>query len=140
MQSSILWLKGRPPEPGEEFHVLDRDGVEIVPPDGWDAWRVSLNRILSQMGMECHDPERVVLAYANTRECFVCERRAACRIGLFCPDHPALWPGPPLVPGKQRAFIYGVCRSCFFLFPKKQLTRRVEGKILQRTQAEETVH
>ena len=33
-------------------------------------------------------------------------------VGIFLPEHPHLWPGPPQVPGKLRVLFYGLCNRC----------------------------
>jgi hypothetical protein len=128
----IFWLSGHPPQPGEAFHVLGPDGQEILPAGGWESWREYIASILHPLGMSATDPDRLVQMYVNTRQCVLCKTRPGYWLGLFVPETPLLWPGPPLRPGKHRTFIYGLCRHCRRVWPKKTLAQRVETTILQR--------
>src|SRR5215831_11227807 len=59
------------------------------------------------------ESESYLLAAQAIGKCFLCDAPRPDYLGAFTPDAPALWPGPPLLPGKQRTFWYGVCRLCF---------------------------
>jgi hypothetical protein len=72
--------------------------------------------------------------------CFLCEQRPVHWIGVFVPDYPELWPGPPVVSDKQRMFAYGICRRCWGLWLHKQMAQRVEQKILRTLPTEATQH
>ena len=36
-------------------------------------------------------------------------------VGVFLPERPELWPGPPRVPGKLRVLYYGLCQRCLHI-------------------------
>jgi hypothetical protein len=139
--ATVFWLPGHPPPLGEEsFHLVDQDGAEIIPSGGWAVWEARLNATLKPLGLCISDPEHLVQIYLVLQHCLLCKQRPGHWIGVFEPDHPALWGGPPLVPGKQRLFVYGICRRCWRRWPRKRLAQKVEEKILLGSQEGATLH
>ena len=57
--------------------------------------------------------------------CWLCGGPAEV-VGVFFPDQPDLWPGPPPLPGKRRALAYGLCRRCRDI-PEPERNARVEA-------------
>lgn len=137
---TIFWLAGPPPQPGKPFHIFDPEGVEIVPPGGWGGWQTWLNARLGPLGVSLSSPECLAQIYLAIQHCLLCAQRPGHWIGVFEPDHPPLWGGPPLVPSKQRMFVYGICRRCWNLWPRKRLAQKVEEKILLGSQEGATLH
>src|SRR5262245_40820041 len=103
--STIVWFAGHPPANIADVHVFDPDGSEIVPPQGWVRWAASFT---SESGLRSSNVEVYVKAYLATRACLLCQRPHPRWFGVFIPDEPRLWPGPPPIPGKVRSFCYAV--------------------------------
>ena len=70
-------------------------------------------------------PSDLVEVAAQLPYCWICAGLAEV-VGIFVPDQPDLWPGPPLVPGKHRALASGLCNRCKAK-PEAERNARVEA-------------
>ena len=62
---------------------------------------------------------------AQLPHCWICAGPAEV-VGIFFPDDPDLWAGPPVAPGKRRALAYGLCNQCMEI-PEPERNARIEA-------------